>query len=111
MLPGVDVKDAADLLGISEATAKTHLQHIHAKTGISKQTELMRLFSGSTPPIDVAQQSSHALAAPEIAPAGPNRLRRRDPDNRLPSGAVLAVGTLADMACEMPLCCLLAMGL
>lgn len=91
MLPGLGVKDAADILGISEATAKTHLQHIHAKTGISKQTELMRLFSGSTPPIDVAQQSSHALAAPEIAPAGPNRFISRDPDKRLPSGAVLAI--------------------
>ncbi len=111
MLPGLGVKDAAEVLGISEATTKTHLQHIHAKTGISKQTELMRLFSGSTPPIDVAQQSSPALVAPELAPAGPNRFIRRDPDKRLPSGAVLAVGALAEKACEMPLCCWLAMGL
>lgn len=111
MLPGLAVKDAADMLGISEATAKTHLQHIHAKTGISKQTELMRLFSGSTPPIDVAQQSSPTLAVPELASAGRNRLICRDPDKRLRSGALLATSTLAEMACEIPLCCLLPMSL
>ena len=65
MLPGVDVKDAADLLGISEATAKTHLQHIHAKTGISKQTELMRLFMRTVPPVKLEPQPQPFLAAAE----------------------------------------------
>ena len=51
MLPGLSVKEAAEVLGIGENTAKTHLQHIHSKTGTSKQTELMRLFMSSTPPV------------------------------------------------------------
>ena len=52
MVPGLSVKDAAKVLGIGENTAKTHLQHIHSKTGTSKQTELMRLFMSSTPPVN-----------------------------------------------------------
>ena len=55
MVPGLSVKEAAEVLGISENTAKTHLQHIHSKTGTSKQTELMRLFMSSTPPVNAGQ--------------------------------------------------------
>jgi DNA-binding CsgD family transcriptional regulator len=51
MVPGLSVKEVAEVLGISETTAKTHLQHIYAKTGTSKQTELMHLFMSSTPPV------------------------------------------------------------
>jgi DNA-binding CsgD family transcriptional regulator/PAS domain-containing protein len=51
MAPGLSVKETAEMLGISETTAKTHLQHIYEKTGTSKQTELMHLFSSSTPPV------------------------------------------------------------
>jgi DNA-binding NarL/FixJ family response regulator len=47
MWPAHCIKEVAKLLGISEATAKTHLQHIFAKTGTSKQTELMSLFTRS----------------------------------------------------------------
>ena len=56
MVPGLSVKEAAEMLGIGENTAKTHLQHIHSKTGTSKQTELMRLFMSSTPPVNAGQQ-------------------------------------------------------
>ena len=56
MAPGLSVKEAAEMLGIGENTAKTHLQHIHSKTGTSKQTELMRLFMSSTPPVNAGQQ-------------------------------------------------------
>ena len=49
--PGLSVKVAAEILGISDTTAKTHLQHIYAKTNTSKQTELMHLFMSSTPPV------------------------------------------------------------
>jgi DNA-binding CsgD family transcriptional regulator len=56
MAPGLSVKEAAKVLGIGENTAKTHLQHIHSKTGTSKQTELMRLFMSSTPPVNPGQQ-------------------------------------------------------
>ena len=51
MAPGLCVKEAAESLGISENTAKTHLKHIYSKTGTSKQTELLRLFMSATPPV------------------------------------------------------------
>jgi DNA-binding CsgD family transcriptional regulator/PAS domain-containing protein len=51
MSPGLSVKEAAEMLGISDTTAKTHLQKIYAKTGTSKQTELMNLFVSSAPPV------------------------------------------------------------
>ena len=54
MLPGLGVKQAAETLGISETTVKTHLQHIHSKTGTSKQTELLHLFTSLTPPVKAA---------------------------------------------------------
>jgi DNA-binding NarL/FixJ family response regulator len=54
MAPGLGVKEAGEVLGISEATAKTHLQRIYAKTGTAKQTELMHLFMSSTPPVRAA---------------------------------------------------------
>src|SRR5579884_1131252 len=38
-------------LGISYATVRTHLQHIFAKTGTGRQTELIRQFFGTTPPL------------------------------------------------------------
>jgi DNA-binding CsgD family transcriptional regulator/PAS domain-containing protein len=49
--PGLSVHEAAEVLGISENTAKTHLKRIYAKTAVSKQTELMQLFAGSAPPV------------------------------------------------------------
>ena len=62
MVPGLSVKEAAEVLGIGENTAKTHLQHIHSKTGTSKQTELMRLFMSSTPPVTAgANRQGQAL--------------------------------------------------
>src|SRR5262249_19662184 len=51
MVPGLSVKEAAEVLGIGENTANTHLQHIPPKTGTSKQTELTRLFMSATPPV------------------------------------------------------------
>jgi DNA-binding CsgD family transcriptional regulator/PAS domain-containing protein len=54
MAPGLSVKEAAEMLGIGETTAKTHLQHVYGKTGTSKQTELMHLFMSSTPPVRAA---------------------------------------------------------
>ncbi len=54
MAPGLGVKEAAEMLGISEATVRTHVQHIYDKTGTSKQTELMHLFMSASPPVRVA---------------------------------------------------------
>jgi len=54
MSPGLSVKEAAEILGIGDTTAKTHLQNIYAKTGTSKQTELMHLFLSAAPPVNAA---------------------------------------------------------
>ena len=54
MAPGISVKVASNVLGVSESTAKTHLQHIYGKTGTSKQTELLHLFMSSAPPVKAA---------------------------------------------------------
>jgi DNA-binding CsgD family transcriptional regulator len=54
MTPGLSLKEAAELLGIGDTTARTHLQHIYGKTGTSKQTELLHLFMSSTPPVKAA---------------------------------------------------------
>jgi DNA-binding CsgD family transcriptional regulator/PAS domain-containing protein len=51
LAPGLNVKEAADMIGISASTAKTHLQHIFEKTGTSKQTELLQLLMSSSPPV------------------------------------------------------------
>jgi len=51
MAPGLGLTEAADMLGIGESTARTHLQRIFAKTGTSKQVELTRLLMSSTPPV------------------------------------------------------------
>src|SRR5262245_30338251 len=51
MAPGLCVKEAAETLGIGESAVMTHLNHIHSKTGTSKQTELLRLFISATPPV------------------------------------------------------------
>ena len=39
--------DAADRLGVSQTTVKTHLRHCYHKTGARRQTELIRLALAS----------------------------------------------------------------
>ncbi|WP_026435079.1 helix-turn-helix transcriptional regulator [Acidovorax sp. JHL-9] len=48
---GLSGTEAADILGISEPTIRTHLQHMFSKTGTSKQLDLLQLLHHSTPPI------------------------------------------------------------
>jgi DNA-binding CsgD family transcriptional regulator len=50
LTPGLSLAEAARHLGISEATAKTHLRRIFTKTKTSKQAELLYLMMTSTPP-------------------------------------------------------------
>lgn len=50
LMPGLSLAETAQLLGIGEATAKTHLRRIFAKTRTSKQAELLYLLMTSTPP-------------------------------------------------------------
>ena len=51
MAPGLGIKEAGDMLGISETTAKTHLQRIYSKTNTSRQPELISLFRACAPPV------------------------------------------------------------
>jgi DNA-binding CsgD family transcriptional regulator len=51
LAPGLTAKDAAGALGVREPTIKTHLQRIYEKTGMSRQSELVRLLLSHTPPL------------------------------------------------------------
>ena len=44
------LREAADTLGVGEATVKTHLQHVFAKTATSRQAEVVRLVMSALPP-------------------------------------------------------------
>jgi DNA-binding CsgD family transcriptional regulator len=44
------VGDVAALLGLSQATVKTHLRQVFAKTGVARQAELVRLVAGFLSP-------------------------------------------------------------
>ena len=82
MAPGLSVKEAAEMLGIGENTAKTHLQHIHSKTGTSKQTELIRLFMSATPPISPELIRLFMSATPPVSSSAP----RQDTGSKAQSG-------------------------
>ena len=49
---GLAAREAADMLGISEPTVRTHVQRMLAKTGTSRQAELLQLLERSAPPVD-----------------------------------------------------------
>ena len=51
LAPGLTAKEAAGALGVREPTIKTHLQRIYEKTGMSRQTELVRLLLSHAPPL------------------------------------------------------------
>ena len=51
MVDGGGLDRAAGRLGIGRATAKTHLNRILAKTGTTRQADLIRLVAGSLPPL------------------------------------------------------------
>jgi DNA-binding CsgD family transcriptional regulator/PAS domain-containing protein len=48
---GLGGMEVADMLGVSEATVRTHLQHMYSKTGTARQSDLLRLLSSSAPPL------------------------------------------------------------
>ncbi|SFB77841.1 transcriptional regulator, LuxR family [Polaromonas sp. OV174] len=56
---GLDGMEAADMLGISESTIRTHLQHIFSKTGTSRQADLLHLLHNSMPPIHALSTVAH----------------------------------------------------
>lgn len=60
---GLGGMDAADMLGISEPTVRTHLQRMYAKTRTSKQAELLGLLRNSTPPVRISATRAAAPGA------------------------------------------------
>jgi DNA-binding CsgD family transcriptional regulator len=46
MFAGRSLAETAATLCITRPTAKTHLEHIFLKTGVTRQAELMRLWTG-----------------------------------------------------------------
>jgi DNA-binding CsgD family transcriptional regulator len=60
------VPETAEALGIAESTTKTHLQRIFAKTGTSRQADLVRLVAGHAGPLAALpgrDRSAHAREA------------------------------------------------
>jgi DNA-binding CsgD family transcriptional regulator len=54
MLSIVDVggvPETAAALGVAESTVKTHLHQVFAKTGVSRQADLVRVVAGFTGPL------------------------------------------------------------
>ena len=45
------VRETAEALGIAEATVKTHLHRLFAKTGTARQAELVKLVAGFASPV------------------------------------------------------------
>ncbi|MGF1622388.1 MAG: helix-turn-helix transcriptional regulator [Rhodomicrobiaceae bacterium] len=48
---GLNLKQIAEHLGLSENTIKTHLQHVFSKTGVTRQADLARLILQTSPPV------------------------------------------------------------
>jgi DNA-binding CsgD family transcriptional regulator len=51
LVTGASLGEAATALGVSEATAKTHRNHIFMKAGVSRRTDLLTLIGRLVPPI------------------------------------------------------------
>lgn len=51
MAPGLGPQEAADILGLSLPTVKTHLQNIFNKTGTGRQADLMQLVMRASAPL------------------------------------------------------------
>jgi DNA-binding CsgD family transcriptional regulator len=50
LFAGHTLAETAATLGITRPTAKTHLEHIFLRTGVTRQAELMRLWTGLISP-------------------------------------------------------------
>jgi DNA-binding CsgD family transcriptional regulator len=49
------IRALADLLGLSQATVKTHLHNVFRKTGTNRQSELVKLVAGFEPPSELSR--------------------------------------------------------
>jgi len=50
LLEGKSITEVAEILGVSQATARTHLQRLLEKTGTSRQADLIRVVLQAMPP-------------------------------------------------------------
>ena len=51
MLRGDDLNDACDEMSIQRTTARTHLQHLFQKVGVSRQAELLAVLLRTAGPV------------------------------------------------------------
>ena len=51
LVTGASLTEAATALGVTEATARTHRNHIFTKTGVSRRNDLLVLVTRLVPPI------------------------------------------------------------
>jgi DNA-binding CsgD family transcriptional regulator len=51
LVSGASLHEAAAALGIAEATARTHRNHIFTKTGVSRRSDLLLLVGRLVPPV------------------------------------------------------------
>jgi DNA-binding CsgD family transcriptional regulator len=51
LLSGASLTEAAAALGVAEATARTHRNHIFIKTGVSRRSDLLVLVARLVPPL------------------------------------------------------------
>ncbi|HEV2563586.1 MAG TPA: LuxR C-terminal-related transcriptional regulator [Microvirga sp.] len=59
LMAGHTLAEAAQRFGIARSTAKTHLDHIFSKTGVSRQTELVRMTMQLAQPVHSAFDMAH----------------------------------------------------
>lgn len=65
LVSGHSLSATAQHLGVAPSTAKTHLDHIFAKTGVSRQTELIRLAMQMTRPVQGASSQRSVIQGSE----------------------------------------------
>lgn len=70
LLQGLQIGDAAVELNVSVLTARTHLKNIFAKTGVRRQSELIRLLSDLS---KFPEQTTRAASAVALSDAPPRR--------------------------------------
>jgi DNA-binding CsgD family transcriptional regulator/PAS domain-containing protein len=51
MIPGLSVQEVANILGVGEATIRSHLKNMFVKTGTTRQAEFLQLLTRSMPPV------------------------------------------------------------
>ena len=79
------VPETAENLGVAETTVKTHLHRVFAKTGASRQADLVKLAAGYSNPLAVADSRAAAAAREDRLRSA--RLHSSNADSAGPSAA------------------------